>query len=301
MSTIPNPILTLLCARNSTVSVPERNLANDLDLWIDKYYPLFRIWLTGTPSTAWTQDNANELKAALLERNGSRVTSVRMLAMLAWANHAFDGWQSFALENSPLAPKRSILVPLSGLSRSQASYIAKSKGLRALVRRLIPPRDEWCPATSSSQSEQKPDPWTSMIRCWDFLVRSTNCTTPAEQTKLAREFDLDPVKAERMIARAKKLQNLKAVRAPKFQMIKRNRVRLHVPPKPRVGQNKTLAPIFASGMADARAEFPKETIKAVADWLHRVPFSGIRLTFKDTREARSAACQRDLLENMGVP
>jgi len=83
----------------------------------------------------------------------------------AYYNHAFDGWQSFALENSPLTPKRSILVPLSGLSRSQASDIAKTKGLRALVQRLIPPREQWCPATSSSQSEQKPDPWKSMLRC----------------------------------------------------------------------------------------------------------------------------------------
>jgi len=140
-----------------------------------------------------------------------------------------------------------------------------------------------------------------MIRCWDFLVQSTNCTTPAEQTKLAREFDLDPIKAARMIARAKKLKSLKAVRAPKFQMIMRNRFRLHVPPKPRLGQNKTLAPTLAGGIADAREEFPKETIRAVADWLHRVLFSGLRLTFKDIKEARRAAYQRDLLEHMGVP
>lgn len=63
----------------------------------------------------------------------------------AYYNHAFDGWQSFALENSPLAPKLPVLAPLSGLSRSQASYIAKSKGTRALVQRLIPPREQWCP------------------------------------------------------------------------------------------------------------------------------------------------------------
>ena len=218
----------------------------------------------------------------------------------AYYNHAFDGWQSFALENSPLAPKRSILVPLSGLSRSQASYIAKSKGLRALVQRLIPPREQWCPATSSSQSAQKPDPWTSMIRCWDFLVRSTDCTTPAELTKLAREFDLDPVKAERMIVRAKKLRDLKTVRVPKFQMIKRGRDRLHVPPKPRLGQNKTLAPGLASGMANALNEFRLETVGAVTSWISLAPASGMRLTFESFEDAPRAARQRNLLEHMGV-
>lgn len=218
----------------------------------------------------------------------------------AYYNHAFDGWQSFALENSPLAPKLLVLAPLSGLSRSQASYIAKSKGLRALVERLIPPREQWCPAPSGSQAVEKPDPWNSMIHCWDFLVRSTNCTIPAELTKLAREFDLDPVKAARMIARAKKLQHLKAVRVPKFQMIKRNLVRLYVPPKPRLGQNKTLAPKLASGMTSALNEFRQETIDALTDWLDLVPFSGIRLTFKTIKEARRAARQRDLLEHMGV-
>jgi len=218
----------------------------------------------------------------------------------AYYNHAFDGWQSFALENCPLAPQRSILIPLSGLSRSQASSILKAKGPRAFVEQLIPPPEQWRPAPSPSQSVQKPDPWKSMIRCWDFLVRSTNFDTPTELTTLAREFDLDPVKAARMIARAKKLQDLKAVRVPKFQMLLRNRVRLYVPPKPRLEQNKTLAPTFAGGMANAIEEFPGETIKAVADWLHRVPVSGIRLTFKDLKEARRAAFQRNLLEHIGV-
>lgn len=244
-----------------------------------------------------TSSSTRKAQYATAQRLGHSGTEVGS----AYYNHAFDGWQSFALENSPLAPKRSILVPLSGLSSSQASNIAKSKGLRALVERLIPPREQWCPAPSASQTVEKPDPWKSMSHCWDFLVRSTSCTTPAEQTKLAREFDLDPAKAARMIARAKKLRDLKAVRVPKFQMIKRGLDRLHVPPKPRLGQNKTLAPRLAEGMENALNEFHLETVGAVTHWINLAPASGIRLTFKNFDDALCAARQSSLLEHMGVP
>ena len=217
-------------------------------------------------------------------------------------NHAFDGWQSFALENSPLAPKLPILVPLSGLSRSQASKIAKSEGLRKLVQRLIPPHEEWCPAiTSSGPSSSKADPWASLKRCWDFLVRSTNCTTPAQQVELALEFDLDPVKAIRMIERAEELRKLKDSKVEKFRMINRGQNRLHVPPKPRLTQNKMLAPKLAHGLAGALDAFHQETIDAITDWLSLVPVLGMRLTFESLKDAPQAARQRDLLEHMNVP
>ena len=94
MSTPPHPILRLLSARNSTVSIPERKLADDLYLWLQNKYPLLLIWLAGTTGTDWSQKDADELKTALLAREGSRVTSVRMLAMLAYvmgeANRRFD-------------------------------------------------------------------------------------------------------------------------------------------------------------------------------------------------------------------
>ena len=84
MSTPSNPILGLLYARKPTVSLPERALANDLQLWLQDEYPLLLTWLAGASSPNWNQDNANELKAALLERKGSRLNSVRMIAMLAY-------------------------------------------------------------------------------------------------------------------------------------------------------------------------------------------------------------------------
>jgi hypothetical protein len=39
MSTPSNPILGLLSAREPTVSLPERELANDLQIWLQEEYP----------------------------------------------------------------------------------------------------------------------------------------------------------------------------------------------------------------------------------------------------------------------
>ena len=76
--------MTLLSSGKPTVSLPERKLANDLHLWLQDKYPLLLIWLVGTPSTDWNQNDADEIKAALLAREGARITSVRMIAMLAY-------------------------------------------------------------------------------------------------------------------------------------------------------------------------------------------------------------------------
>lgn len=84
MSTPSNPIFNLLSARNSTVSIPERQLADDLHLWLQDKYPFLLIWLAGTPSTDWSQKNADEIKTALLAREGSRLNSVCMIRMLAY-------------------------------------------------------------------------------------------------------------------------------------------------------------------------------------------------------------------------
>lgn len=215
----------------------------------------------------------------------------------AYYNHAFDGWQSFALENSPLAPKMPVLAPLSGLSSSQSYAVAERFGLRKLVQRLIPASEEWCPAISfTDPSERKPDPWASMTRCWDFLVRSSNCSTTAQKAELALDFDLDPVKADRMIDRAGELLGLL-----KFRMIKRGENSLSVPPKPRLEQNRMLASSLAHGMANALEEFHQETIDAIADWINLVPGDGMRLTFESFKDATRAARQRDLLEHMKVP
>ena len=251
-----------------------------------------------------TSKSTRKAQYATAQRLGHSGTDVGN----TYYNHAFDGWQSFALENSPLAPKISILHPLSGLSQSQAYSLAKKHGVRHLVQRLIPPRKQWAPSINSQNSsgslgssESNPDPWVSMMRCWDFLVRSTNCSTPDQLTQLALECDLDPVKAARMIGRAEKLREFKASKVPKFRMIMRGEERLYVPSKPRLEPNKTLAADLARGMANARKEFPKGTIKGVADWVHRVPVSGMRLTFKDLKHAGRAARQRDLYEHMNVP
>jgi hypothetical protein len=214
----------------------------------------------------------------------------------AYYNHAFDGWQSFALENSQLAPKKPILIALSGLSLSQAYDIANKGGERALVQRLVPPLEQWLPAINSSDpTERKDDPWASMIRCWDFLVRSTNCSTPDRLTQLALDFDLDPVKAVRMIDRAGELR-----KESKFPMIKRGEDRLYVPSKPRLGQNKELASKLAQGIAIALKKFNQATVGGITDWVKLVPPNGMRMTFKELKDAERAARQRDLLEHVNV-
>lgn len=127
-------------------------------------------------------------------------------------------------------------------------------------------------------------------------MRSSNCSTTAQQTELALDFDLDPVKANRMIDRAGELRDLL-----KFRMIKRGENSLSVPPKPRLEQNRMLASSLAHGMANALEEFHQETIDAIADWVRLVPGGGMRLTFESLKDAARAASQRDLLEHMKVP
>jgi hypothetical protein len=81
MSDVSNPILARLLARNSTVSVPDREMAEDLRQWLECKYPALLICLDGSSGTEWDQKMADDLTAALLARKGSRTTSVRMLAM----------------------------------------------------------------------------------------------------------------------------------------------------------------------------------------------------------------------------
>ena len=251
-----------------------------------------------------TTKSTRKAQYATAQRLGHSGTDVGS----TYYNHAFDGWQSFALENSQLAPQKPLLVALSGLSQSQGYKIADDFGVRMLVQRLIPPQAQWASSInfqnssgSLGGSESESNSWASMMHCWDFLVRSTNCRTSDQRIQLALDCNLDPVKAARMIERAEKLEKSKAGKVMKFRMIKPGQNRLHVPPKPRFEQNKTLAADLARGMANAQKEFSIETIKAVADWVHRVPVSGMRLTFKDLKHAARAARQRDLLVRMGVP
>jgi hypothetical protein len=251
-----------------------------------------------------TSKSTRKAQYAAAQRLGHSGTDVGN----TYYNHAFDGWQSFVLENSPLTPKLSFLHPLSGLSLSQAYSLAKKQGVRHLVQRLIPPKEQWAPSISSQNSagslgssESNLDPWVSMMRCWDFLVRSTSCSTPDQLTQLALDCDLDPVKAARMTGRAEKLRKFKTGKVPTFRMIKRGEERLYIPSKPRLEQNRKLAADLTRGMVNAVKEFAPETIKALADWIRRVPASGIRLTFKDLKHAARAARQSDLYEHMGVP
>jgi hypothetical protein len=251
--------------------------------------------------TAKSSRKAHYATAQRLGHSGTDVGST-------YYNHAFDGWQSFALENSQLAPQKPLLVALSGLSQSQGYKIADDYGVRRLVQRLIPPQAQWAASIDSKvstgsvgPSESNSDPWAAMMRCWDFLVRSTNCSTLDQRIQLALDCDLDPLKAIRMIRRAERLKNVKVGKVTKFPMIERGQILLHVPPKPRFELNQSLAADLARGMANAREDYPIETIKAVADWLHRVPVNGMRLTFKDLKHAARAASERDLLEFMEVP
>jgi hypothetical protein len=246
-----------------------------------------------------TSKSTRKAQYATAQRLGHSGTDVGC----TYYNHAFDGWQSFALENSQLAPQKQFLVLLSGLSQSQAYKIADDFGVRKLVQRLIPPFAQWASSigaqnspASPGSSQSSPDPWASIMRCWDFLVRSTHCSTADQRIQLALDCDLDPVKALRMIERAEELQ-----KQPKFPMIEGNGKRLYVPPKPRLGQNKTLAHQLALGMTYALENFYQDTVDGIADWEKLLPAKGMRLTFRKPTETPRAARQRDLLEHIGAP